>query len=406
MRAVNVLLAAFGTRGDVQPLMALALGFRRRGHTVTLAAPPDFEAMARGLGLPFQGVGERIDSFLKRVSDTRGALVPSKAVAAMPGWLTGQYAPLQSLVAGADVVIAASMTIAPMDLAEKFGKRVHYVAYCPQAIPSGEHPMAFVPHQGLPAWVNRLSFRFGAFGHDWKIRPHLDAARRELGLGPSPETWRHLLFQNLVVASEPALAPLPSDLPPHRQARQAGAFFLETNESLPEDVERFLQEGPAPIYVGFGSMPDVAPSETEAWVRQAAERAGVRVLLAGTGVTANARVSGVGVVDHHRLFPRCAAIVHHGGAGTTATAARAGVPQIIAPHVTDQFFWAKRLEQLKVAGPRVTARRRDVNELARAFERVTADQSLKESAKGLAGLINGRGVETMVNWVEAGNSWP
>lgn len=395
-----MLLAGFGTRGDVQPLIALARGLLARGHDATVAGPPDFEAWATSLGVRYAPVGERIGEFLGRVSDAKGDLLPRRALAAMPGWLRSHYAPLTPLVAVADVVLAASMTVAPLDLAEALGKRVHFVAYCPQAIPSGEHPMAFVSSHRLPGWLNRLSFWLGAKGHDWNVRRHLDEERAALGLKPAPATWDHLLFRNLVLASEEAMAPLPADLPPRHRVLQPGAWFLEGGEPLPGALERFLELGAPPVYVGFGSMPDTAPAETAAWVRAAAERAGARVVLQSTTAGSDERLCCVGAVDHHALFARCAGVIHHGGAGTTATAARAGVPQAVAPHVTDQYFWADRLERLGVAGPRLAIRRRDVAGLADTLRVLETDETLRERARALARRIPGDGVARMIAALE------
>jgi UDP:flavonoid glycosyltransferase YjiC (YdhE family) len=397
---MHVLLAGFGTRGDVQPLLALALGLMAKGHTATVAAPPDFEASARALGIPFVAVGESISAYMGRISNDRAELVVSKALAAMPGWLRSQYVPLRPLVEHADVVVAASITIAPLDLAEKLGKRVYFVAYCPQIIPSSEHPMPFTSSQRLPGWLNRLSFWFAARGHDWNLRKPIDAERALLGLGPAPATWDHILFRNLVIASDPALAPLPADLEPTRGVRQLGAFYLEAREPLPQALERFLGAGDPPVYVGFGSMPDIAPDKTLAWVRSAAEKAGVRVVLLDASGFVDERVFCAVALNHQALFLRCAAVVHHGGAGTTAAAARAGVPQLFAPHVTDQFFWAERLKRLGVAGPSITPRKHDVDELAEALRRATADAQLRERARSLATKIRSDGVVRMVELLE------
>jgi len=100
------------------------------------------------------------------------------------------------------------------------------------------------------------------------------------------------------------------------------------------------------------------------------------------------------------LFPRCAGVIHHGGAGTTAVAARAGQPQGIAPHLVDQYFWAERLRRLGVAGPRVAAGRRSAPELAEALRALVADQPCRERARGLGASIRGDGVARMVAALE------
>lgn len=398
---MKVVLAAFGTRGDVQPMLALARGLLKRGHQATVAGPPDFEAAAACLGVPFLPVGEPIRTFLARVSDERGQLLPRVALGAMPGWLRSHYAPLEGPVREADVVLAASMTVAPLDLAERHGKRAHSVAYCPQAVPSGEHPMAFVSRQGLPRWLNRLSFAFGALGHRLGVKAHLDRERHQLGLPPGPETWDHILYRNLVVASEPALAPLPADVRPGRWVLQPGAFYLEEDEAPQAAVAAFVEEGPPPVYLGFGSMPDVVPGATLGWVTRAADAAEVRVVLQGPQAGRSGRVLTVPEVSHRWLFPRCAGVVHHGGAGTTARAARCGVPQVLVPHVTDQFYWRERLRRLGVLGLEVDLRTRDERQLAAALRDLAGDAGRAGRARALAAAIPGDGVARMVAALEA-----
>ncbi len=198
--------------------------------------------------------------------------------------------------------------------------------------------------------VNRLSFAIGALGHRLGVKAHLDRERHQLGLPPGPETWDHILYRNLVVASEPALAPLPADVRPGRWVLQPGAFYLEEDEAPQAAVAAFVEEGPPPVYLGFGSMPDVVPGATLGWVTRAADAAEVRVVLQGPQAGRSGRVLTVPEVSHRWLFPRCAGVVHHGGAGTTARAARCGVPQVLVPHVTDQFYWRERLRRLGVLG--------------------------------------------------------
>jgi vancomycin aglycone glucosyltransferase len=170
----------------------------------------------------------------------------------------------------------------------------------------------------------------------------------------------HLLGDRVLLAAEPELAP------PPRAARirveAIGCLHpFDADAELPGKLETFLAAGEPPVYVGFGSMTDPAPAATTRLVLEAVERAGVRAVLsqgwAGLGEGALPEsVAVVGTVPHPALFRRCAAIVHHGGAGTTTTAARAGVPQIVAPHLLDQFYWGARVTDLGI-GVSLRARR-------------------------------------------------
>lgn len=405
---MRVFLAAFGTRGDVQPMLALGQGLRERGHDVTLAAPPDFERSALRVAQPFVAMGESIESFMVRISDAKGNLKVAAAMREMPDRLRAHFRPMEPLVQRADVVAAAGLTVAPTSLAEKYEKRFHAVAYCPQFVPSAEHPVTFVKSQTLPQWLNRFSWYLAAKGHDFMIRKMIDEERARLGLPPSGGVWEHTVFQNLVMASDPALAPLPSDCPPGRVV-QTGCLFLREEEGLAPDVEAFLTAGPPPVYIGFGSMPDADPARTLRWILDAAQGAGVRVLAAQTGAQAAGRqldlphrVKHIGTAPHGVLFPRCAAVIHHGGAGTTAVAARAGIPQIVVPHVTDQFFWAHRLERLGLAPPAVHRGPRSTQTLAAAILRCLDDTALRQRAKVFSERVAGDGVRRAIEVIESG----
>lgn len=208
------------------------------------------------------------------------------------------------------------------------------------------------------------------------------------------------MFENLAVASEPAIAPLPRDTPGDRNVFQPGAFFLESAEPLEGRVASFLEAGGPVVYVGFGSMFDADPAATRRWVGEAARRAGVRVVLLGQESLEDDVVLTVQGTNHQVLLPRCAAAVHHGGAGTTAAVARAGVPQVVAPHEADQFYWADRLERRGVAGPRVDARKRRVEALAAALDVAVRDEGLRERARALKAEVRGDGVARMVAELE------
>jgi vancomycin aglycone glucosyltransferase len=182
----------------------------------------------------------------------------------------------------------------------------------------------------------------------------LNEERAKAGLSPVVSVQRYMFTDRPWLAADSALAP--AFPPAGMQVVQIGAWTLSDQTPLPDELENFLTDGAPPIYLGFGSM---RASEQSARVLVEAARAlGLRSLLsqgwAGlTPVDMGDDCLSIGDVDHEKLFPRVAAIVHHGGAGTTTAAARAGRAQVIIPHVYDQFYWAHRAQELGVgvSGP-------------------------------------------------------
>jgi vancomycin aglycone glucosyltransferase len=180
-----------------------------------------------------------------------------------------------------------------------------------------------------------------------------------MGLAPVPHAFSHLVSERPVLASDRSLAPPPGDLP--FEIEQSLCLHPPDETPLPPKLEAFLESGPPPVYIGFGSMTDPDPNETSRTLVDAVGRIGCRAILsegwAGLGqVALPDGIHLTGPVSHPQLFPRCAAVLHHGGAGTTTTAARAGTPQIIVPHVMDQFYWADRVRLLGL-GPADLPRR-------------------------------------------------
>jgi vancomycin aglycone glucosyltransferase len=209
--------------------------------------------------------------------------------------------------------------------------------------------------------------------------------RVRLGLEPVDDVYRHIRTNRPWLAADPVLAPLPTT--PGMTVVRTGAWILADSSSLRAELEDFLDDGEPPIYAGFGSMP--ASQDTGRTVIAAARAAGRRVILAHgwaqLGLTDDAPdCIATGDVNHQALFPRVAAVVHHGGAGTTTAAARAGVPQVIAPMFSDQFYWAQRMRALGTGVP--VASGAGTNDLVAAFEEALRP-AVAERARSLGAHI-------------------
>lgn len=382
-------------------MLALGVALRARGHRVTVCAPPDYAEWVGRLGLTGHSVGGSMHEFVSRSAD--GLRGIRYAMRAFPKLIGDQYAALEPFARECDVMLGSTLTSAGSSLAEKYSFRYHYVSFSPCVIPSAEHPSLFTKSQALPRWVNRLTWWLSAVLNNLGLRSTINTARKRLGLAPVSDTWMHLINQRLIIASEPALSLLPRDAV--AGAVQTGAWFLQEQDELPEQLEEFLRAGPAPVFIGFGSMPDSNPSRTTRRVLEAVKRAGVRAIvsrgasgLAGGDLPVGALA--VGPTPHGRLLPLCAAVVHHGGAGTTVTAARAGVPQVVVPQMTDQFYWRSRLLKrgLTPSSPRLA----DPESLASALRACIDDEGLRERARAFAKTIKLDGLFRAVEIVEGG----
>jgi UDP:flavonoid glycosyltransferase YjiC (YdhE family) len=401
---MRILIGGFGSRGDMQPMLALGLALRARGHAVTMCGPPDFSAWADELALPFAAVGDSVEGLVRRGTNRAGNVRTVTVLREARLMGRAHFAVMEPLVTESDLVVASGITVAGASLAERRGIPYVFVGLCPQLIPSSRHPHPMVPRQTLPPLVNRLTWRAGALANNLVFRAVVNRERARLGLAPIDDVWRHVIYQRLIVAADPGLAPLPPDTP--GDVRQTAALFMPEAEDLPAEVEEFLQAGPPPVYIGFGSMADQNPVQTSLRVLEAVRHAGVRVLLssgwAGLGrVELPPTALVIGHTPHGKLFPRCAAVVHHGGAGTTANAARSGVPQLLVPHFLDQFYWCHRVWKLGLSPPPIPRSLLQVEPLAAALRACLGDTALRERARAFAPTVSLDGLDQTVRLIEA-----
>jgi vancomycin aglycone glucosyltransferase len=214
----------------------------------------------------------------------------------------------------------------------------------------------------------------------------LNAQRAALGLPPVDNVRDHVFTDSPWLAADPTLAPWPGS--PYLDVVQTGAWILSDDRPLPADLEAFLAAGPPPVYASFGS---VRAPEDAARVAIEAIRAQGRRAVVASGWADLARIDDrddcfvVGEVNHQALFPRMAAVVHHGGAGTTTTATRAGAPQVVVPQIADQPYWAGRVAALGIGaahdGPTPT-----IESLSAALNTALAPE-VRARATEVAGLI-------------------
>jgi len=352
-----------------------------------ICGPPDAREFVESAGVEFRPIGVSVRQFL-----TANAQAVTGNAAKLAG-ATGsyfktviekQFEMLPEATRGADLIVGAGVQIAGGSVAEYLGIPYRYVCYCPAMIPSAAHAPFVVEWQDLPPWLNRALW-WGFRALDWPIRRSLNRHRARLGLAPARSAFEHLLATNVLLASWRELAPMPADSP--YAAEQVGYLHPELGDPLPEKLEDFLESGPPPVYLGFGSMTDPNAARTTQVLLDTVSKLDCRAIVSQgwAGLGEGPLPEGVMTVPsvcHGRLFPRCAAVVHHGGAGTTSTAARAGVPQVVVPHLADQFYWARRISLLGLGPPGILRRRLDSACLAEAL-RFASEEVVVERARGM-----------------------
>ncbi|GAA3358729.1 glycosyltransferase [Saccharopolyspora gregorii] len=338
---MRALLATTGTRGEVQPLLALARALLDHGHRAQVAVPPDFRGHAERLGVPALALGPPMrGSDWDLTTDAGRRRAAEDTVAA-------QFAVLPAAAAGADVLVGAgSLAIGVRSAAELAGTRYVHVHYCPATLPSPRHPPA--PWPGWPqhpAGGNAQLWAADERRWDTTWGEPLRTHRAAAGLPPIGGVRAHVFGDRPWLAADPVLGPWPGD-----EVHRTGAWLLPEHRPLPPEVVDFLDNGDPPVHFGLGSRPAAADDLAQAAV-EAARRVGRRAIIsrgwAGLDPPAGDHLV-VDDLDHQVLFPHVAAAVHHGGAGTSTAAARAGIPQVLLPEVYDQHYWARRVTELGI----------------------------------------------------------
>ncbi|WP_086668288.1 glycosyltransferase [Lentzea kentuckyensis] len=345
---MRVLLAGWGSRGDVEPLIALAVALRTAGAEAVVCVPPDeeFEHRLAEHEVPFVPFGQSVRELV-----TSGRVDPPTVAAAL---VDEWFGPVARAAEGCDVmVVTGLMPAGARSVAENLGIRYVLAMFHTISLPSPHRRPSGRPGKPLPPEEtdNRVLWAIDAENVNAMYGPPLNTHRAALGMPPVDNVRDHVYTGELLLAADPLLWPAEELL--GLEVTQTGAWILPDTRPLAPDLVAFLEAGEPPVYVGFGSMPMHTSKDIGQVAVDAVRAQGRRVLLA-RGWADLARIDSaddcfvVGEVNQQELFRRVAAVVHHGGGGTTTTAARAGAPQVIVPQIVDQPFWARRVAELGI----------------------------------------------------------
>ena len=400
---MRITLLAVGSRGDVQPYIALGAGLRAAGHQVRLATHALFAPLVEPYGIelfPTGGDpralldGEVAHKMLDAGENPLGFL--RNFARLLEPWIRRLFDDSLRACAGADAVICSGVALlAGYDLADNAGSPACAALLQPTS-PTRAFASPFFPD--APGWLpergayNLLTHRaftgllIACFG------PVIRRVRRESGLPPIRRHDQLAGQRPLLYGFSPSVIASPPDWPPHIHV--TGYWFLDhpADWQPPEALRAFLAAGPPPVYIGFGSMRNRRPEEMTALAVEALTLAGQRgILSTGWGGLQSEQlpetILSIESVPHDWLFPRMAAVVHHGGAGTTAAGLRAGVPSILVPFFADQPFWARHVHQLGVGPHPIPRAHLTAAPLAAAITTAVTDQDMRQRAAALGAQI-------------------
>jgi sterol 3beta-glucosyltransferase len=417
---MNISLLTYGTRGDVQPLAALAVGLRQAGHTVRLAAPQRFADLAAQHAIPFAPLPGDPEALSRGLNEARGPLAQIRSVSRFAFDIAGDVA--RAAFAACDdadlIVHSLLFTTGAHSLARLKGLPDVSVQGMPLFAPTRRFPLPAMP--GLPpgplsyashVFFTQVFWHMGNWGYAGLRRTHPDVAGMKLHW---PFDRRNPHPTPLLFAYSPSVLPRPDDWSAP-SVHVCGYLFLDAPAGYqpPSALADFLAAGEPPVCVTFGSMVNRLAGRLHEAALAALKQTGQRaVIVRGWGTALPDHpdrdllyfdASPLFLVDdapYDWLFPRCKLIVHHGGAGTTASALRAGAPSVVLPHAADQAFWGRRVAALG-AGPRpIPVKRATAAALAAAL-REASGPGMRACAQDVARKIAAEdGVGECVRWVE------
>lgn len=424
---MKVTIIAAGSRGDVQPFVALGLGLKKTGHQVKICTHSSFESVITQHGLDYGFMNDEMSRFL--VSDHGHEVIESSD--ATFGWLktavrvSKQFKPIMrrmleeewKAAQGSDLIIYHPKAAGGYDIAEKLDVPLIISIPLPLLTPTRAFPCVLFSRLKLGGWFNRLSYSFlryaeaiyGKTINTWR-REVLDLPPRRITAGTLARKKGQPVPVMYSYSSH--IVPRPDDWP--ETTVVTGYWFLNGDENWEPSGELvdFLAAGSPPVYIGFGSIAGRSPAKTTTIVTEALKKSGQRGIIATGwgGLEASPLPETMFMIDqapHNWLLPHVAAVVHHGGAGTTAAGLRAGKPTIICPFFGDQPFWGSRISELNVGPEPIPQKELTVENLATAIHVAVTDVNMGRRAAALGEKIRMEdGVGCAVQFIEQAGKRP
>ena len=409
----RIAIATVGTQGDVQPYVALAVALQKRGYSVVLGAPNDFEDLITGYGIEFRTLGASMQQFLTQArfenAMSQSLLINGPSLLRQGQMIVDTAARLSwEMAQGADAIIGNMNTSFVIDIAEALKIPAIMSALQPLNTTS-EFPLCMYYGPTFGPALNRLSYTTMTVQQIYYNLPRNRLRRELMGLESRKKGG---FFKDTAGSTLPTLyaysallSPRPRDW--HKGAIVTGFWTLEDKtEWQPSEAFRaFLAAGEAPIYIGFGSMPFGAERNTQI-LREAVKLWGGRVVVARGWGGINPddlppEIFAIEKAPHDKLFKYVRAVVHHGGAGTTAAGLHLGKPTFIVPQTVDQPYWGRRVHELGCGPKPVRLRRLTPEILAAALADLTTNASYRLAAEALAaGLNTEDGTERAIGVIE------
>lgn len=391
---MKIACVILGTRGDVQPMIALARGLMKQGHDVLLCAPPENEELARQNNCRFVSFGPEIKQQVKdHPEKQKGGVAVTISPKAGKKLTMDQMHLLPEIIKGSDLVLGVGIVLGVHTAADIIKAPYRLVAFYPVILgTTKDDPL-----------TSRIMFRLGRSVINLVMKKFINKERRLSGLPPVQDVWSHWMGENVIVASDKEVNP----------AREGVAFpftqtafmLLPSTKALPEEVEAFLNAGKPPVYIGFGSNPITNPLKFADLFEQVRDATNQRLIIskgwAGLTERNSQDIFYIDEVPFDLLFPRTAAAIYHGGTGTMAAVVRAGIPQAAFPFMGDQFSNRNQIVKLGLGPNTCDFKKITAEAVSAAINECVTNNAFRKNATELSQkLRQTNGVDLTVQLIE------
>lgn len=382
-----------GTRGDVQPMLALAIGLRKNGHEVILYAPPENEELVSKYNVHYVAFGPNYKELFKQNAQMKGGATSAPSLKEMKMETDNQINKLPKMIEGSNLILGVGFVLGVHTVADLLQIPYRFVIFYPMLLGTSINDPFF----------NRLLFGLGRSMTNLVMKSFINNCRNNLGLSPIKDVWKHWMGEHVIAACDKELNSVRDGV--SFNFTQTGYMLLLAQNGLPEYVDNFLKSGKPPIYIGFGSNPVDRPEKYNLIFNQVSKETNQRLIIskgwANLQENNSTDILYVDEIPFELLFPRLAAIIYHGGTGTMAAAARAAIPQAAFPFMADQFENRKQIVKLGLGPQTCDFKKLTANAISSAIKDCVNNSEFKKKAGEISEKLKMTdGLELTINLLE------
>jgi len=382
-----------GLRGDVQPMLALATELINRNHEIVFCAPPENEQLVKKYDCPFIAFGPNYKEIFKKKSNFKGGLTVGPSPKKGKIEIVNQIKLLPSILKGCDLILGVGFVLGVHSVAEYLKVPYRFVIFYPILLGTSK----------TDPLKNRMMFNFGRSVINLMIKGFINKKLAESGLTPIKDVWQNWLGDEVIVACDKEMNQVKEGV--SFNYIQTGYMHLKPHNQLPENVDQFIRAGEPPVFVCFGSNPISEPEKFAGIFEIVSESTGQRLIISKGWADLpdhnSAEILYVDEMPYEYLFPKLSAIVFHGGTGTMAAAAKAGIPQIAFPFMADQFDNRKQILKLGLGPEACDFKKMTPGSMINAINECLQNADFKKNAVAISQkLLSSDGLKNTADLIE------